>query len=96
MNSKPSTANEDQSLRNKRAKVISSLRQGKFSDFKNSQSLIENIKRQKDSVTIEKCTRMVEKQQTIVRLLNEENLRLVQENQELRREQLLMHKDHQE
>lgn len=74
------------SQKTKRAEVIASLRQGKLSDFKNSQSLIEKIKKQKETMFVEKCTAMVEKQQNVVRRLNDENIRLMQENEDLRRE----------
>lgn len=76
----------DVAKKTRRLAVITSLRQGKFSDMKNSSILIDVIKKQKDEVFANKCAQVVLKQQRIVHRLNEENMRLVNENDALKRE----------
>lgn len=70
--------------KSKRSAVIASLREGKFSDFKNSQPLIDKIRKQREETFAIKCSTLIAKQQDLVRDLDEKNLRLVEENDRLR------------
>lgn len=84
MSSKPAQASREIAPMDKRAQVIASLRQGKLSTLKNSECLIEKIKRQKETVFTNQCVAMLEKQQQVVRYLNDENMRLIRENESLK------------
>lgn len=51
--------------KSKRSAVIASLREGKFSDFKNSQPLIDKIRKQREETFAVKCSTLIAKQQDL-------------------------------
>jgi len=68
----------------KKQKILDRLRTGPLSSLKGADKLLEKLKAQRSAKKSAEVSEILEKQQRLVRQLNEENLILIEKNQELK------------